>query len=93
MTSVTMSGQSKRNRDHVKEQIMSAAPDAGSTSSTVSHSATDGDQGQPRTTLQVLKDIGLFFAAPFITMAYMPLFPFIGLSLLRKEWRRRKETG
>jgi hypothetical protein len=90
---VAIFGRSKQNRDRVKEQIMSAAPEAGSASSTAPHSATDGELAQPRTAGQVLKDIGLFFAAPFITMAYMPLFPFIGLSLLRKEWQRRKATG
>ncbi|HEY1588926.1 MAG TPA: hypothetical protein VGG00_04250 [Rhodanobacter sp.] len=41
-----------------------------------------------RTPGQVLKDIVLLFAAPFITLAYMPLFAFIGLAmLLRKDSR------
>jgi hypothetical protein len=43
-----------------------------------------GDQHHRRTPAEVLKDIGLFFAAPFITIAYLPLFPFVGLSMLLK---------
>jgi CheY-like chemotaxis protein len=38
----------------------------------------------PRTASQVLQDIVLFFAGPFITLAYLPLFPFIGLAMLRE---------
>jgi hypothetical protein len=43
-----------------------------------------------RTADQVLKDIGLFFAAPFVTLAYLALFPFIGFSELRRGWHERK---
>ena len=42
---------------------------------------------------EVLKDIALFFAAPFVTLAYIALFPFIGLMLWRRSWRQRTETG
>lgn len=35
-----------------------------------------------RTPAQVAKDIALFFAAPFITLAYMPLFAFLGVQML-----------
>ena len=39
-----------------------------------------------------LKDIGLFFAAPFIGLAYAVAFPFIGLALLaRTAYRAVKE--
>jgi len=68
---------------------VNATSDSGSTPP----SKVDGDEGPRRTVGQVLKDIALFFAAPFITMAYMPLFPFIGFSMLRQELRRRKEAG
>jgi hypothetical protein len=57
------------------------------------HQAGVGKPRSPghRTPGQVLKDIVLFFAAPFITLAYMPLFAFIGLAMLiRKDssfWR------
>lgn len=41
---------------------------------------------------QVARDILLFFAAPFITVAYLPLFPFIGLYMLTRRgehlWHR-----
>jgi hypothetical protein len=49
-----------------------------------------------RTPGQVLKDIVLLFAAPFITLAYIPLFVFIGLSMLIKKdspaWHYWHET-
>ena len=41
-----------------------------------------------RTVGQVAKDILLFFAAPFITMAYLPMFPFIGLAMLFRKGGR-----
>ena len=46
-----------------------------------------------RTMAQVAKDIGLFAAAPFVTLAYVLLFPFIGMVLLAQAWRHRKQTG
>ena len=46
-----------------------------------------------RSTAQVAKDIGLFFAAPFVTLAYVALFPFIGMAMLAQAWRRRKHAG
>lgn len=49
--------------------------------------------GQHRTIAQIVKDIALFFAAPFITLAYLALFPFIGLMTLRQTWRDWKQTG
>ncbi|HUN40706.1 MAG TPA: response regulator [Acetobacteraceae bacterium] len=41
--------------------------------------------------------VGLFLAAPFITLAYIGLFPFIGMVLLARTaaeaWHRRHETA
>jgi hypothetical protein len=37
---------------------------------------------EPRSPAEVFKDIALFFAAPFITIAYLALFPIIGLRML-----------
>lgn len=36
----------------------------------------------------VLKDIGLFLASPVIALAYLALFPFIGLVMLVKMTRK-----
>jgi hypothetical protein len=52
-----------------------------------------GESRSHRTVSQILKDIALFFAAPFVTLAYLPLFPFIGLAVLRQAWRHRKDSG
>lgn len=51
---------------------------------------SDGEAGSRRTPARVLKDIGLFFASPFVTLAYLALFPFIGMKLLIQAWRDRK---
>jgi hypothetical protein len=52
-----------------------------------------GEPEPRRTVAQVLKDIALFFAAPFVTIAYLALFPFIGVMLLMRDWRRRKNAS
>jgi hypothetical protein len=46
-----------------------------------------------RSITQVLKDIALFFAAPMVTLAYLPLFPFIGLRMLRQTRRRPEDAA
>lgn len=44
-----------------------------------------------------LKNVAMFFAAPFIALAYIALFPVIGLAMLIRfgfeAWRRRGETA
>ncbi len=51
---------------------------------TPAHSLPDNQPAEPRTAGQVVKDIVLFFAGPFITMADLALFPFIALRMLRQ---------
>lgn len=46
-----------------------------------------------RTAAQVAKDIALFFAGPFVTLAYLALFPFVAMKLLKQAWRDRKEAA
>jgi hypothetical protein len=53
---------------------------------------TAGEAERPRTGGQIVKDVVLFFAAPFITLAYLSLFPFIGLALLLRAWRHRADA-
>ncbi len=52
-----------------------------------------GAGGRHRTAAQVAKDIGLFVAAPFVTLACVSLFPFIAMAMLVRAWRHRKEAG
>jgi hypothetical protein len=52
-----------------------------------------GAAGPHRTVAQVAKDIGLFAAAPFVTLACISLFPFIAVALLVRAWRQRKRAG
>ncbi|GAA0546300.1 hypothetical protein FHS83_000737 [Rhizomicrobium palustre] len=38
-----------------------------------------------------LKDVVLFFAAPAIALAYLALFPFIGIMLLNQHLKAKRE--
>ena len=55
--------------------------------------AAIGAAGRHRTMARIAKDIGLFVAAPFVTLGYVSLFPFIGMAMLAQAWRHRKEAG
>jgi hypothetical protein len=50
-------------------------------------------QGKPakRSLVEFLKDVGLFLAAPFISLVYMAMFPFIGLVMLVRARRERSK--
>jgi hypothetical protein len=67
-----------------------AVPGSAGNARTVRHPDGDGTKHAGRDVAQVLKDIALFFAAPFVTMAYVALFPFIGLVMLGQALRHRK---
>jgi hypothetical protein len=71
-------------------RIVSAGPKA---TADARHQTAKGEATPPRTLAQVAKDIGLFAAAPFVTLAYISLFPFIAMALVARAWRRRKEAG
>lgn len=62
---------------------------ASATSDATSHAAVTEVENGGRTVQQYLKDVGLFFAAPFITLAYLLLFPFLGVRLLLRSRRQR----
>jgi hypothetical protein len=53
----------------------------------------NGGEGSRRTASQVLKDIVLFFAAPFVTLAYLALFPFVAMRMVAQARRQQKPTG
>lgn len=48
---------------------------------------------EKRSVLTRLKDVALFFAAPFIALAYLALFPFIGIKLLLQYLSSRKQAA
>lgn len=73
-------------------RIVPPASPMGALAPTVDLTAT-GATGPRRSVAQVAKDIGLFFAAPFVTLAYVLLFPFIGMALFVQAWRHRKPVG
>jgi CheY-like chemotaxis protein len=57
----------------------------------------DGDVARERSVTEFFKDVGMFLAAPFIGLAYVALFPLIGLVMLAwnggRAWRRRVMSG
>ena len=71
------------------------APAPGSTA--LSAPAGTSNERAARTFVQVAKDIFLFFAAPFITLAYIALMPSIALAMLARMGgqggHHRKTTG
>ena len=78
----------------LQSPIVRIVPPAGTKAHSHANGQTaTGAAGPHRTVAQVAKDIGLFAAAPFVTLAYVSLFPFIGMVLLAKAWRHRKEAG
>jgi CheY-like chemotaxis protein len=56
--------------------------------------AAEGEVVEGRSVGRFVKNIALFFAAPFVALAYIALFPIIGLAMLAwtggQAWRQRK---
>ena len=56
--------------------------------------AAEGEVVEGRNIGRFVKNIALFFAAPFVALAYIALFPIIGLAMLAwtggQAWRQRK---
>jgi hypothetical protein len=71
--------------------MSSSGPDAAMAPHT--HPAAATEQRSPRTAFQVMKDIGLFLAGPFVTLAYLACCPVVAVMLLEQERRRRKQGG
>jgi hypothetical protein len=61
--------------------------------SLVSGPNPNGGVGTRRTAARVLKDIGLFFAAPWVTVAYLAMFPFVAIKMVAQARRQRKQAG
>ncbi len=55
--------------------------------------AADGEVAAGRTAAVFLKDVGMFFAAPFIGLAFVALFPFIGMAMLAWTGGKRIAAG
>ena len=57
----------------------------------------EGEAGPGRSVAGLLKNIALLFAAPFVALAFVALFPIIGLAMLAwtgaQAWRQRKPAA
>jgi len=80
--------------DSAHELLQRAAEDAISSAVAVSAAAAAETASPPSSAGRFLKDVGLFFAAPFIGLAYAVAFPFVGLWLLGREgYRALRDRG
>ena len=59
--------------------------------------AAESEAGTARSVAGFVKHVALFFAAPFVALAYIALFPVIGLAMLAwtggRAWRQRKAVA
>src|ERR1019366_8569529 len=76
---------------------VAAAPEPGGTASTALLPAAADEEDRGMNIALFLKNITLFFAAPFVALAYIALFPIIGLAMLAwtggQAWRNRKAAS
>ena len=60
-------------------------------------SAEITEAGEPGGAWVFVKNLAMFFASPFVALAYVALFPFVGLAMLiwtgAKAWRHRREPA
>ena len=70
---------------------------AGGVAAAAEAGAAADEAGEARSVGTLLKNITLFFAAPFITLAYITLFPIIGSVLLARTagqaWSKRRAAA
>lgn len=101
MTGAARAGDNSRNRQQPREKVVSAsspggavppAPPPAAGERVVGGTAAAREAGG-RTPGQIAKDIGLFLAAPYMTLAYLAMFPILGMKLLAQAWRERKAAG
>ncbi len=73
-------------------QLAVAAPEPGG----AAQPAAVGKESAGRTIGRSLYNVAMFLAAPFVALAYIALFPFIGLGLLARTavqgWRKRRAS-
>jgi hypothetical protein len=70
-----------------------ASPATGRAPAAASHPAPDDAARPRRTPGQVAKDIVLFFAAPWVTMGCLAMFPVMAMKMLAQARRERKQAA
>ena len=83
--------------DMLPQGAVAAALEPEETALAATQPAAEGEASEGRSVGQFAKNLVLFFAAPFVALAYIALFPIIGLGMLawtgRQAWRQRKAAG
>ena len=54
---------------------------------------SSGEERPRRTAGEVIKDIALFFASPFVTMGCLAMFPIVAVAEFRRTRRQRSGPG
>jgi hypothetical protein len=106
MTGAAAAGDSRRDWQQAMEDVVNApSPDTAvppassdqagglAAGGVAAVPGTAGEPGAHRTPARIAKDIGLFFVAPYVTLAYLAMFPYLGMKLLAQVWRERKAAG
>jgi hypothetical protein len=75
------------------DKTVSNAQAAGNVPLAAPQRGSENKKQSARTKAQIAKDIALFFAAPFITLAYLSLFPFIALALIARAGGQARHRG
>lgn len=70
-----------------------AARETGGRQPAAPRQSAGGAASAARTPARIAKDIGLFLVAPYVTLAYLAMFPYLGMKLLAQMWRERKAAG
>ena len=81
--------------DGTKDQNEAASTTSVS-AETAADTKADATQATPKSAARALKDIGLFFASPFIALGYVIALPFVGFYMFAKlglEAYSKKQTG
>jgi CheY-like chemotaxis protein len=83
-------------QNSVEAAVAAAQPAPATTSQTVATAAAE-PAAKGRTFLGYLRDVAMFLASPFIGLAFIALFPLIGLAMLvwtgGQAWRSRVTSG
>ncbi len=86
-----------RAAEAVPQGAVAAVGEAEGTAVAAPQPAAVGEASEGRSVARSVKNIVLFFAAPFVALAYIALFPIFGLAMLARTagqaWRQRKAAG
>jgi len=85
-----------QDRDQTNEEVEAPVVEKAVKAEEASVAKTEKAQAAPKSAGRALKDIGLFFASPFIALGYVIALPFVGFYMFAKlglEAHSKKQTN